>query len=256
MFGKSLVIGFIAFAPLLAQQQGDFRVAGASVLQHTRMARQALALHETKGALAEVGQALAEGDQIRAAFPATQEPVQVSLGSDFDAVSTIVPAKRRGSADRLKHNSSVSEVSGKYTVTMLNVSSARNHLLAAQTALNAGDVNAAGTDLAAVDGDVVTNTYNGDMPLAQAKDNLAIALARVRDTKYKDAILPLKSASRALDRFAHQAPAPHHAQRAEKLSLDMNAFAERIEKDHEDAPGRITAWLDEVTGWFNSGMAQ
>jgi hypothetical protein len=147
-------------------------------------------------------------------------------------------------------------VSGTYTVTTLNVSSARNHLLAAQTALNSGDLEAAATDLAAVDGDAVTTSYNGEMPLAQAKDNLAIAMARVRDGKYKDAILPLKSAARALDRFANQEPRPPHAEMAQKMSLEINAYADRIQKDHDDASDRVAGWLDHATGWFNSGMAQ
>jgi YfdX protein len=255
MFGKSLAIALIALAPVCAQQT-DVPTLGASVLQHADIARQALANHDTKAAQDHIAQALAATDRIKAASPGAEEPLRVRLASALDAVSTIVPAKRRGSADRLKSNSSVSEVNGTYTATTLNVSSARNHLLAAQSALKAGDNEAAANDIAAVQSDVTTTTMSGDLPLVQAKNDLAIALARVRDGKYKDAILPLNSASRALDRFVHQEPRPHHADMAAKMSLEMNAYAERIEKDHADAADRLAGWLEHVNGWFSSGMAQ
>jgi hypothetical protein len=255
MFGKSLAIGLIALAPLLAQTP-DFRAQGALVLEHTKVARQAVANQDTQAALDQIGQALAAANQIKVAQPGAEEPLQVPLSSDFDGVSTMVPAKKRGSLDRMKPNSSVSEVQGNYTVTTLNVSSASNHLMAAQAALRNGDSATADSNLAAVQGDVVTRSYNGEMPLVQAKDNLALVMARVQEGKYKDAVLPLKSASRALDRFAHQDPQPRHAKYAEKLSIDMNAYAERIQKDHADAPDRVTGWLDQVNHWFYSGMAQ
>src|SRR5579872_6627068 len=104
MFGKSLAMGIVALAPLLAQQPTDFRGLGATVQQHTQIARQALASHDTHGALDHIAQALAAADRIKAASPAAEEPLRVPLASDFDAVSTMVPAKRHGSADRLKHN--------------------------------------------------------------------------------------------------------------------------------------------------------
>jgi hypothetical protein len=255
MFGKSLAIALLALGPLCAQQS-DSPALGTSVLQHADIARQALANHDTKAALDHITQALAAVDQIKAASPGAEEPLRVRLASALDAVSTIVPAKRSGSADRLKSNSSVSEVNGTYTVTALNVSSARNHLLAAQSAVKAGDNDAAATDVAAVQGDVTTTSMSGDLPLVQAKNDLAIALARVRDSKYKDSILPLKSASRALDRFVHQEPKPHHAEMASKMALEINAYSERIEKDHTDASDRVAGWLDHVNGWFSSGMAQ
>ena len=255
MSGRSLTIALIGLSPLLGQRH-EMATLGSSVLQHTDIARQALANHDTKAALDHVGQALAATDQIRAAANSSEEPLRVEIARDVDAVSTRAPAKRHGSADRLQPNSSVSQVSGTYNSTILNVSSARNHLLAAQTALNHGDADAAGTDLAAVQGDTVASSFNGELPLVQARDNLALAQARVRDGKYKDAILPLKSAARALDRFANQEPRPQHADMAARMSLELNAYADRIEKDHVDAPDRVAGWLDHVTSWTNSGIPQ
>jgi YfdX protein len=256
MFAKWLVIGsaLVAGWTLPAQPRSDLANLGSGLLQQTDVARQAIAHRDTQAALDHIRQALAAADQIKAASKSTDEPLRVPIASDLDAVSTMIPAKRHGSADRLKHNASVSEVNGNFTVTILNVSSARNHLLAAQTALNSSDVVAADRDLAGVHGDVSTNSFTGDLPLVQSKDNLEIALARVREGKYKDAILPLKSAARALDRFAHQDPRPRHANLAARMSLEMDAFAERIEKDNQDAQDRITAWRDQVTDWFYSGM--
>jgi hypothetical protein len=136
------------------------------------------------------------------------------------------------------------------------VSSARAHLEAARAALEKGDHEAARSDLAAVQSDVVTNTYSGEFPLVQARENLAIALARVRDGKYKDAVLPLNSAARALDRWAHQEPRPKPkiADRAMRMSVQINAYAERIVHDHADAIDRVNGWWQQVTDWFTSGM--
>jgi hypothetical protein len=255
MPGKSLAIVLFALSPLAAQST-EVATLGSSLMQRADVARQALAHRDTKAAQDHIAQALAAADKIKAASPAAEEPLRVPLASAFDGVSTIVPAKGRGSANRLKHNSSVSEVHGTYTATMLNVTSARNHLLAAQAALNKGDTNAAVTDLVAVRSDVVTTSINGELPLAQARNNLVIAQARIRDGKYKDAVLPLNSAGRALDRFAHAKPAPRHAEMATKMAIQMNAYAERIERDHVDAADRVAGWLSHVTDWFNSGMAQ
>src|SRR5438105_3264642 len=138
MFAKSLATGIALLAawPMLGQQRVELATLGSKVLQHAEVARQAIAHHDSKGALDHVTQALAATDEIKAKTKSTDEPLRVPLSSEFDAVSTTVPAKRHGSADRLQHNASVSEVNGNFTVTLLNVSSARNHLLAAQAALN------------------------------------------------------------------------------------------------------------------------
>jgi YfdX protein len=257
MFGKSLVTGIALICigwPLPGQQRVEMATVASSVLQHTDVAHQAITHGDTQTALDRVRQALAATDQLLAASKSDGEPLRVPIASDFEGVSTMVPAKRHGSADRLQHNASISEVNGWYTATILNVSSARTHLLAAQTALEHGDRDAADLDLAAAQGDVTTKSISGDLPLVQAKDNLDLALTRVRDGNYKDAILPLKSAARALDRFAHQSPAPPAADVASRFSIGIDAFAERIAKDHDDAADRITGWLDRVTDWFYSGM--
>jgi hypothetical protein len=242
MIGKSLLAGIAVAAawPLLAQTRLEVATWGTGVLQHTDIARQALAHRDAKAALTEIRQALSLADKIKAP--------SIALSSDFDAVATKVP---------VKHRSSVSAVNGSYTATILNVTNARNHLLSAQSALDKGDLDAAEVNLVAVQGDVAAKSYTGDLPLVQAKDNLDLALARIRDGKYKDAILPLKSASRALDRFAHQSPAPRAsaAKMASRFSIDIDAYAERIAKDHVDAPSRISGWLDKVNAWFYSGMA-
>src|SRR5438477_6618960 len=111
MFGKPIAIAVIALAPLFAQGT-EVANQGAAVLRYSEIAQQALDHHDTKAALAAVGQALEATDQIRANVKSNEEPLRVQIARDVDTVTTMVPAKRRGSADRLKHNSSVSQVSG------------------------------------------------------------------------------------------------------------------------------------------------
>ena len=224
-------------------------------MQQADIARQAIANHDTPAARQHAQQALADAAKIQEMMGSPAEPLIVPIYMEFESTSLMVPAKRHGSADRLKHNASVSEVSGDYTATFLNVTSARVHLRAGLEALDKNDLNAAGADMAAVQADVTTKTYTGEFPLVQARENLALARTRVLDGKYKDAILPLKSAARALDRWAHEGPRPKVADLAARLSVEIDGYAERVSHDHADAVDRITSWWDQVTDWFNSGMA-
>src|SRR5262249_40800795 len=139
-------------------------------------------------------------------------------------------------------------------ITFVNVTNALNQLQAAQTALTAGDPSAAALDLAALQGSVVSRSYRGEFPLVQARENLAIARTRAQTGNFKDAILPLKSAARALDRFAQQSSARRYADLAERMRIEIDGYAERITRDHGDALDRITAWENQVSDWFNSGM--
>jgi hypothetical protein len=255
---KSMLIAIIlAGCSLQAQQAGsrslEVSAEAAGILAQTDVARQALANHDTAAALGYVNQALQKVEKVERMAGGSQ-PLIVPLAGEFEGESTMVPAKRH--SDRLKHNASVSEVTGKYTATTLNVSTARQQLEAARAALTNNDPSAADADLAAVQAAVVTKSFDGDLPLAQARENLALARKRVLDGKYKDAILPLKSAARALDRFARQAPRPEIADVAERMRIDIDAYAEHITHDHADALDRLAGWSDQVTRWFNSGMAQ
>jgi YfdX protein len=243
MSAKHIPIGIaVLLLSLYGQSASDHRIElstqAASLVRQAEIARQAVANHDPSVARDHVQQALA----LAAKLPEAAVPIS----SEFEGVSTLVPAKRR---------TSVSAVTGEYTATTLNVSAARGHLQAALAAIDKGDLEAAGADLAAMQSEVVTKTYSGEFPLVQARDNLAIARARATEAKYKDAILPLKSAARALDRWAHEAPRPKFADLAARLSIELEAYAERIGHDHDDAVDRISAWCDQVTDWFNSGLS-
>ena len=249
-----MIASFAAAGQTPANRRIEISSAAANLLQQADIARQAAANHDVTGAREHAQQALAAAAKIQQLAGSPPDPLVVPIYIEFESISTMVPAKRHGSADRLKHNASVSEVTGDYTATSLNVSSAHAHLQAGLAALDRIDTNAAGADFSAVQADVSTKTYSGQFPLVRARENLALARTRAMDNKYKDAVLPLKSAARALNSWAHQKPTPKVADVAARLSVEMDAYAERIAHDHGDAVNRITAWWDQVTDWFNSGM--
>jgi hypothetical protein len=214
----------------------------AALLSQTDAARQAVAHHDPRAAQGSVRQAMDLAARIETLAAQHGQPVVVTISSDFAKQSTIVPAGKR--------DASISQVSGAYTATRLNITNAQVQLEAARSALQQSDLKAADADLAAVQASVVTRNYTGDMPVMQARENLAIAQSRVRQGAYKDAILPLKSASRALDRFAQQMPKPQQSELAERMKLDIDAYADRILHDHSDALDRINGWYSQVTDWY------
>jgi hypothetical protein len=95
---------------------------------------------------------------------------------------------------------------------------------------------------------VVTETVNQDMPLLRAKENLTLARERVLAGKYKAARMPLKSAAEALANYQKLSPGPH-ANEAGDLRLQMDAYADRVGRDHSDALDRIRDWSGKVDAW-------
>lgn len=236
---------------LFAHTSSDMRrqeisTLAASLLQQTDLARQAIAHHDQRAAQEAIRQAQDLTRKIETTAGTRNQPLVVTVSSQLDKEATMVPARKR--------NASISEVRGTLTATLLNVTNARLKLESASQALQAGDFNAADMDLAAVQAGAVTKTYTGDMPVMQARENLSIARSRVQQGDYKDAILPLKSAASALDRFAQQVPKPQQAELAEKMKLDIDAYAERITHDHTDALDRVNGWYDQVDDWFTTAL--
>ena len=250
----ALAAGIALAAPQAgADRSREMSNVAANLLAQVTVARQAIAHQDLAAAQSAVRQASSFGDQIRAMAPSA-DPLIVPISTQSDTVSTIVPAHKH--SGRLKKNAEVSDVSGSYSATTLNLTLARQELQDARGALDAGRMSDADRDLASVESAAKTETYSGELPLMEVRQNLTIARTRVEAGDYKNSILPLKSAARALDRFVRQDPRPRHADRAETMRIEMDAYAEGIRKDHADALSRINGWLDQVRDWVNSGAAR
>jgi hypothetical protein len=253
-------IALLASFPLIAQQSdtGRWRQLSnmaASLLAQADVARQAVAHRDSTAAESAIRQALSETELIQGTAPPA-DPLMVPISVDFDSSEMSAPARAHHAASRLKRNADIAEATGDYNATILNVTAARQHLEAAQAALYRGDFAAADSDLTGVQQAVTKKTYSGELPLVQARDNLTLARGRALAGNYKDTILPLESASRALDRFAQSHLGTSQANRAEEMHIQIDALAQHITKDHATAVDQITGWWDQVADWFNSGMAQ
>ncbi len=250
----ALVTGFtLAAQPADTTRWRKLSNMAASLLAQTDVARQALANHDASAAQASIRQALTLTEMMQSTAPPA-DPLMVPISVEYDSSESFVPAIKH--AGRLKKNADISEVNGDYNATILNATAARQHLEEAQAALYKGDMAAADSDLAGVHDAVSTRSYSGELPLVQARDNLTLARTRVVAGDFKDAVLPLSAASRALDRFAQRHPGTSVGKQAETMRIQIAACADQIAKDHTEALNRITGWYDQVTDWFNSGMAQ
>jgi hypothetical protein len=86
------------------------------------------------------------------------------------------------------------------------------------------------------------------MPLDMAWRNLELARARVLDGKYKDAVVPLRSAAQALGDFEKSCTGDQ-ASTVESARQAMVAAADSISHDHDGAVSRIDVWLGSVRQW-------
>ena len=241
-----LITAMAAVAATTAFAQ-EVSALGGGILEQSRLAQQAVTNHDKTTALDHVGQALTMANQIKTQTPPGQ-PLVVPVTRETDVTSTYGPVKRRNSgeltAERLKKHTSVREVEGEVTVTKLDVASAATHLEAAQTALEANDFTAANAALDAVLKSVVQQHVTGDMPRLKARENLVLARSRITEGKPKAAVAPLEAAAQALTMTTGA-----HAQDAQAMGQQIEAFASGIQNGQEVSTATIDAWVNTIDRW-------
>jgi hypothetical protein len=227
------------------------------VLEHARMAQQAVAVRNSAAAADHIHQARALAAEVRKQAPPQPVPVMAAISQDIETTTTYRPVKpgkhgNEGSADRLAHNTSIREVERDTDTTYLNLDSADNNLQAAQAALANGDWAAAKGALNAVQESVVRKHTEGDLPLLKASDNLELARSRILNSQYQQATAPLRAAAQALSDYERLSPGPQ--------VNDVAYMRERIE-ELAKAPGRqhgemvafIDDWLNTIRHWEKKG---
>jgi hypothetical protein len=226
----------------------------AGVMDQTAAARKALSAYDKPAALDAIKRARATADQIlQRGGPA---PVLVPIHTEIETTSTYTPVKHRNgemTANRMKKDTSIRDVQAQTTTANLNVTAADDFLAQAQTALERDDFAAAQTALNGVSSSIVTTHTDGDMPLLKARDNLQLARARVLEGKYRDAVVPLRSAAEALDQYARAFPGPN-AEQAEYMRAQIDEYAGKIAHSHDDAITVIDSWLDPVNQWYQGKL--
>jgi hypothetical protein len=233
-------------AALAASAQSNLPNLAAGVLDQTGQARQAIAAHDRDTAIGHVRRAIATVDQIQQSATDSARPLMIPVYREVETTTTVTPVKHKDAA--LKHNSSVRGVDGESTTARLDITAAGERLHAAQASLEAGDFSAADAALGAVEKSVSVTQTTGDMPLRMVKQNLELAKARVQDGKYREAELPLKSAAQAIGDYERLFPDRRTAD-MESARQAMLGYSAKIAHEHDDAAGRIDAWMDMLRQW-------
>jgi hypothetical protein len=233
-------------AAMAASAQSDLSNLAAGVLDQTKQAREAVVAHDRDAAVDHVKRAIATVNQIQQNAADATRPLMVPVYREVETTTTVTPVKHKD--DALKKNSSIRGVDGETTTARLDVTAAGDRLQAAQAAMESGDWTAADAALGAVESSVAVTRSAGDMPLEMARQNLELAKARVLEGKYRDAVLPLKSAAQALGDYEKKL-AGRQASDIEAARQAMLGYSANIGRDHDGAVGRIDSWLVTLRQW-------
>lgn len=240
-------------------RQVDLSGLARGVVDQTRQARHALAGGDKDAALVHVNRAAAMARDIQSAARGTGldtgGKLSVPIYTERETETTYTPVKRgKGemSAGRLQRDTNVRQVTAQTTRASLDVTAALDLLTAARTALDGGDYAAAQAALGRVERQAITiQSGTRHLPLLSALENLDLARARVAEGKYKDARMPLKSAAQALADYQRTKGSPR-AESAGIMRTEMDAYADRIGRDHSDAARLIENWYDTVRNWYTA----
>jgi hypothetical protein len=193
---------------------------GAGILQQAAAARMAAAQHDQAAALDHIQLARTLADKILLAHPS---PATVEIDRQAGAAS------------------------------LLNVTTAMQQLDIAQEAVQHQEWSAAATALNAIPAAVLQTKVDTNEPLLRAQANLELARARLLNSQYEDARLPLRNAAAALADFQKLFPGPH-AEDAEFMRQQMIECASNLPKDTATAVDRINLmWLAPILKWEKEG---
>jgi hypothetical protein len=146
-----------------------------------------------------------------------------------------------------RSNEIVEETSQEYTSVALDVQGAKDHLQAAQQAVNKGAFREADAALAAVQDGVVVTSIAADLPLLRARENMVLARDAADRDRYGEAHAALVAASDALNKYSNEQN-PHAAD-ARALGEEIDTYNKTIEQNHTDAPTKIEEWWDRMADW-------
>lgn len=88
-------------------------------------------------------------------------------------------------------------------------------------------------------------------PLWRAKLAFELARARVLENRYADAAAALRDASKALADYEKASPGPH-AETSRFIRGELDVYAPRMVRNHEDALDRIDLWRQPIDEWYAS----
>jgi hypothetical protein len=260
--------------PLTDEEMRAVSFSAGRILKHVDQAIQAIAKKDKGTALTQIDKGLTLAKVIEQSLPVTTVKSTIKAGklqySDEDRVKSmtvpiyqeldmisilepVVAAKKATAtkASKAPGKEHVEEVGESYIGITLNVADAKTYLETAKDALTKGHFDAASKDLAAIQ-EKVTVVYAGEHgPLAEAREELALAHFDMDQGFRKEAQVALTDASESLSRY-EKSGGKHQAE-VKTLQAEITALTTELDKSNEGSKektkGKIMGWWDRVKNW-------
>jgi hypothetical protein len=237
------------------QHQNRTRLSNAAValLGSTEQARQAIARGDRQAAIKQIDQALQNARQARNMSSIQGRGNVVPIYTEYAQASVIGPiaTSRNAGGIQAAGAPAVQEVVGQYTSVALDLPMAEQHLQAARTALLNNDVSAADSALKAVEDGVIMLRVESDLPLVQARENLALARDMISQGNSLAAQAPLREAINALAQYSGP-----RGRQAERLQMQIASLANNLPANQQTAAGQIDQWWNVLADWTGNVQQQ
>jgi hypothetical protein len=264
--------------PLTDDEMRAVSFSAGRILKHVDQAIQAITKKEKGAALTQIDKGLTLATLIEQSIPSTTvkstiksgklqysdedrvKSMTVPIYQELDMISILEPVvaakKSAGGKDSTatkkgSGKEQVEEVGESYVGITLNVADAKTYLETAKDALTKGHFDTASKDLAAIQ-EKVTVVYAGERgPLAEAREDLALAHLDMDQGFRKEAQVALTDASESLSRY-EKSGGKHQAE-VKTLQAEIAALTTELDKSNEGSKektkGKIMGWWDRVKGW-------
>lgn len=272
--------------------------AAAGMLNYVQQARQDIAQHNRQAAMNQVNQAiqdLNQAESMQASGATTASANIVPIYQELEQTSVIGPLEaargssaRQGAAERSGQTGTeqntmaeatqgqstesqstgmaersgtapvVKSVEGGYTAVAVDLKMAKDHLLAAKTALQNNQTAQADSALAAVQSGVMLVSVQRDLPLVRARENLALAQQMAQNGNVSAASAPLQAAVNSLEEYQrmNQGTSQNLSQIAQ-LQQQISSYSSSIQQqDPSQASATIGNWWNEVSDITDRMLAQ
>ena len=264
--------------PLTDEEMRAVSFSAGRILKHVDQAIRAIAKQDKSTALTQIDKGITLAKIIEQSIPLTTVKSTIKAGTlqywdedtvksltvpiyqELDTISILEPvvaakkaaaAKAGTAAKKAPAKEHVEEVGESYIGITLNVGDAKAYLETAKDALAKGQFDAASKDLAAIQ-EKVTVVYAGERgPLAEAREDLALAHLDMDQGFRKEAQVALTDASESLSQY-EKSGGKHQAD-VKTLQAEITALTTELNQSNEGpketAKGKIMGWWDRVKGW-------
>ena len=234
------------------------------MINDAREARSRIANKQQEAAVDRVNDALRQWNEIQSKakgqryVPIYQEVETVSVWQPHAVIENgkVTAVTQDQSRNRsAEPKAAVAGTSGAVTTISADVQAIRDHLKAAQSALQNNKLDEATAALDAVQKAVVATSVAGDLPLIRARQNLILARTRADANDWTGAHAALNQASAALEEYANLQNNSHTSD-ARRVRGEIDSLASNVEQKHSDVGNKIRSWWEDTSEWIISPNPQ